>query len=116
MENHREHYRIHYSNSDHPTLEAGGRAHSIVDLSESGACLAKSHVFQENCPMLPVKVTFADGTVISTNAVFLREEPDRVAIRFSPTIPFPIIFAEQRRLKHLAQLKERLNEDEEQRS
>ncbi len=116
MENHREHYRIHYANSDRPKLEAGGCRLSIIDLSESGACLAKTHVFHDGCPPTPVKVTFADGTVISTNGIFLRDEPERVAIRFSPIIPFPVVFAEQRRLKHLEQLKELLNEDEERHS
>lgn len=114
MENQRDHYRIHYRNNDHPTFEAGGLKHTIVDLSESGACLVRSPVFREGLPAIPVTVTFADGTVISTNAIYLREEPERVAVRLSPLIPFPVVFAEQRRLKHLEQLKERLNEDEEQ--
>lgn len=111
MENRREHYRIQYGAEETPTLEAGGTRHVISDLSISGARLLKSQVFQEGLPPVSVRIRFADGALFSTTAVFLREEPEHVAIRFNPMIPSPVIFAEERRIKRLQRIRELKSED-----
>ncbi|MFN9720904.1 MAG: PilZ domain-containing protein [Planctomycetota bacterium] len=112
MENRREHYRIQYRAEETPTLEAGGERHVISDLSISGARLLKSPVFQEGLPPVPVRIRFADGAVFSTTAVFLREEPEHVAIRFTQMIPSPVIFAEERRIKRLERIRELKSQEE----
>ena len=101
MENHREFYRIQYREQDHPILVVGEIEVQILDLSERGACCFSNAPLFDETSAIPVQVRLWDGNVISTTATLIRQEPDRLAVHFSPSIPLPIIFAEQRRLRRL---------------
>jgi len=107
MENQREYYRICYPERDRPILQLGGNALPILDLSENGACCLSNAMLFSDVAAIPVNVLLAEGKTVSTTATFVRQEPDRLAVRFSPSIPLPIIFAEQRRLRRLYPDKER---------
>ena len=103
MENHRDYYRIQYREQDQPMLVVGEIEMRILNLSETGACcFSNAPLFDEISPV-PIQVRLKDGNSFSTTATLIRREPDRLVVRFSPPIPRPIIFAEQRRLRHLYQ-------------
>lgn len=101
MDKQREYYRICYPERDRPILQLAGNALPILDLSENGACCLSNATLFTDASALPANVVLAEGKVVSTTATFVRQEPDRLAVRFSPLIPLPIIFAEQRRMRRL---------------
>jgi hypothetical protein len=101
MDNQREHYRIRYPERDRPILQAAGTKIQVVDLSEGGASCLRNALFIAGSSVTPVQLVLRDGTKFTTTAGFVREDPDRVAVQFHPPIPFPIILAEQRRLRRL---------------
>ena len=101
LENHREFYRICYPERDRPILLLAGKELPVMDLSENGACCLSNAMLFDRPSAIPVQVLLSDGTKISTTATFVRQEPDRLAVQFSPSISLPINFAEQRRLRRL---------------
>lgn len=101
MENQREYYRICNPERERPILQLAGDSLPIQDLSEKGACCLSNAMLFADASAIPVNILLADGKTVSTTATFVRQEPDRLAVRFSPSIPLPIIFAEQRRLRRL---------------
>ena len=94
----REHFRIRYPERERPWLTVGEFMLPVVDLSESGAGLATTRLFVKGEPPKEVSILFADGGEFYTNAAFVRENADRVAIRFTRLVPLVRILKEQRRL------------------
>ena len=70
----------------------------VIDLSESGAGLATTRLFVKGEPPREISILFADGGEFYTNAAYVRENADRVAIRFTGLVPLVRILKEQRRL------------------
>ena len=99
MSGQREHYRIQYPDSDRLWLTAGESILAIHDLSEGGACLDSTPVFEESLPPQEISVIFPDGNEFLTTAVFVRNNDKGTVIRFSRLVPLARILAEQRRLR-----------------
>ena len=100
MNSQREHFRIRYPDRYKPQLKAGEFTFAVHDLSEGGAYLDKTPVFQEGLSPQDISITFASGGEFSATAVFVRDNADGIAIRFSRLVPLGQILAEQRWLKH----------------
>ncbi len=99
MSQKREHYRIQYPESARPRLLVGGFELDVFDLSESGASLTETALFEHDAPPREVSIVFSDGSEFSTTAVFVRTIADGVAIRFVKLVPLARIFSEQRHLR-----------------
>lgn len=99
MENQREFYRIQYKGHGGPKILVGAQVLTVLDLSEVGASLLKNEAFRPDSEPVSIQVIFPDRTSIDVEAKYIREEVDRVVIRFSPSVPMRIILAEQRRIR-----------------
>ncbi len=106
MDNQREFYRVRYRDRDCPIIKVAGHSLPVLDLSEGGACISRCDQFREGAEPLAVEIVFSAKQTVETIASFLRQNYKHVAIRFSPSIPMSIIFAEQRRLLRLYPLGE----------
>lgn len=100
MSSRREYFRIRYPAREKLPLSVGGTTIAVQDLSEGGARLDTTSVFREGLPPQDVSVVFPDGSEFSTAAVFVRQNSDGTAIRFSRLVPLSLILSEQRRMRH----------------
>jgi hypothetical protein len=94
----REHFRIRYPERERPWLTVGEFMLPVFDLSESGAGLARTHFFQASQSPREISIVFHDGGEFFTSAVFVRNNEERIAIRFTRLVPLSRILREQRRL------------------
>ena len=94
----REHFRIRYPERDRPWLTVGDFTLQVLDLSESGAGLPGTDLFQEDQPAMEISIAFSDGGEFLTSAVFVRSNSERTGIRFLRMVPLGRILKEQRRL------------------
>jgi len=94
----REHFRIRYPERDRAWLAVGEFVLPVLDLSESGAGLPTSDLFQEGQGSQEISIAFSDGGEFLSSAVFVRSNSERTGIRFLRMVPLGRILKEQRRL------------------
>lgn len=95
----RDFYRIEYPAGVQPILSVNGSTCHVSELSEGGGRVpvgeAQSAWFKSGAE---VSIEFQSGRVVITEATLIRVDGDQIVLRFSVSIPLPIVIEEQRLL------------------
>ncbi len=102
MSQRRNYFRIQFPMTQRPRLVVGSAEFEIVELAETGArVIAHDAALFDGADPFDATIQFRDDVSAAVTACVHRRENNEVVLRFSASLPYSIVAAQQRRLLKL---------------